>query len=121
MNDVVKFGHGSDPAHPEAGENQSASIDGRHPQQKRGTLDEEIADQRQHDDGKTDGNESTAEPKPGDAVEQHEIDRPERAELAWPEMAQHHAAQDAETIEQQEHGEQSKIESLHAGLSRAHG
>jgi hypothetical protein len=61
------------------------------------------------------------EPQPGNAVEQHEIDRPECAELARPEMAEHAAAQDAEGVEHQERGKHPKVERLLAGLVLAHG
>src|SRR5580700_5005493 len=100
---------GSDPAHPKSADDQPAAIDRGHPQEKRKACDEEIADQRQHDDGKTDGDESAAEPKSGQAIEQHEIDRPERAHFTRPEMAEDAAAQYAEGVEQQERGENPEI------------
>src|SRR6266481_3099730 len=87
------------PAHPEAAEKEPAAIDGGHPQQKRSAGDKEIADQRQHGDAKADRDKGTAEPQAGDAVDQHEINRPEGAHLARPEMAEHRAAQQAEAKE----------------------
>src|ERR1700722_5165039 len=112
---------GLDPAHPEAAEDQPAAIDGGHPQKKGGAFDEEITDQRQHDDAKTDDDEGAAEPEPGDTVEKHEVDRPERPHLTRSVMAEHAAAQDTESEEQHECGKHPEIESPHADLLATHG
>src|ERR1700733_14915526 len=112
---------GSDPAHPEAREDQSAAIDGGHPQKKCGAFDEEITDQRQHDDTKTNDDEGAAEPEPGDTVKQHEVDRPERAHLTRSVMTEHAAAQDTESEEQHECRKHPEIESPHADLLATHG
>src|ERR1700722_710203 len=92
-----------------------------HPQKKCGAFDEEIADQRQHDDTKTNDDEGAAEPEPGDAVKQHEVDRPERAHLTRSVMPEHAAAQDTESEEQYECGKHPEIESPHADLLATHG
>src|SRR5579862_9298585 len=52
----------SNPAHPEAAQDQPAAVDGGHPQQKRAAGDEEIANQRQDGDTEPDGNKGAAEP-----------------------------------------------------------
>src|SRR6185369_15267211 len=86
----------SDPAHPEPAQDQAATIDSSHPQQECTAGNEEIADQCQQGDAKPDDHEDAAEPQTGDTIEQHEIDRPEGAHLARPEMAEHGARQHAE-------------------------
>src|ERR1700724_3896530 len=106
------------PAHPEAAQDQPAAIDGRHPQQKRSAGDEEIADQRQHGDAEADRNKGTTEPQAGDAVDQHEIDRPERAHLARPEMAKHRAAQQAEAKEEQKGDRHPAVEAAPGGSGK---
>src|SRR2546430_6111261 len=80
------------PAHPQAAEHQPAAIDKGHPQVEP-VADEEIADQCERADAKADRDERVAEPEPGDDVEQHEIDRPERAHLARREAAEHAGAE----------------------------
>src|SRR4051794_11579226 len=64
----------SAPPHPEAAEHQPAAVDKGHPQLEP-VADQEIADQRQRADAKTDHDKGVSEPEPGDDIEQHEIDR----------------------------------------------
>src|SRR5580693_3801566 len=51
------------PPHPEPAQDESAAIDGGHPQQETESADEEIADQRQHGDAKADSDKGMAEPE----------------------------------------------------------
>src|SRR5437016_2791761 len=103
------------PAHPQAAEHQAAAIDKSHPQVEPVT-GEEIADQRERADGKTDHDKGVSDPEPGDDVEQHEIDRPERAHLARREVAEHACAEESKGEEQQERDQHPEIESANAGL-----
>src|SRR5262249_8350603 len=91
------------PPHPEPAEDQPAAIRRSHPQQEGNAGDEEVADQRQGDDAKADGEESTPEPQAGETVEQHVIDRPERSRLPPAEMAEH-VGKHAKGVEQQKRG-----------------
>src|SRR5262245_23284279 len=86
------------PPHPQSAEQQSASVDQRHPQfEPRAGI--EIADQRQHDDGRPDGDPGTTQPQADHDVGQHEIGRPEYAELARGELADADAPDGAESNE----------------------
>src|SRR3979490_1407615 len=75
------------PANPEAAEHQPAADDERHPQVE-AVAGQEIADQGEHDDAEADRHECLAHPQSGDAVDQHEINRPERSHLPRREMAE---------------------------------
>src|ERR1700675_2125975 len=86
------------PAHPEAAQHQPAAIDEGHPQVER-AADEEIADQRQRNDGKTDRYERLPDPQSENGIEQHEIDRPECSHLARREMTEPDACEYSERHE----------------------
>src|SRR5882724_70434 len=101
------------PAHPQTAEDQPAAIDESHPQIESVT-DEEISDQRQRRDPKADRNEGRSDPQSGDAVGQHEIDRPERPQLPRREMAEP-ADEQAECDEQDERREHPDAKGLDAG------
>src|SRR5271169_1324737 len=103
------------PAHPETTENEPAAVDHRHPHQETETGNEEIADQRQRGDAKADRDKSITEPQACDAVDQHEIDRPERTHLARPKMAEHRAAQQTEGEEQHKGDSHPDIEAASGG------
>src|SRR5579871_103933 len=107
------------PPHPETAEHQPAAVDDRHPQQEGAAEHIEIADQGQHGDGKPDSDKGAAEPQARKHVEQHEIDRPEGAELARPEMTEHFSAEIAEGIEQDIGGNDAAVDGPHA-RSRIH-
>src|SRR5258705_13060665 len=83
------------PAHPQAAEHQPAAIDERHPEVEP-VADPEIAHQRERADGKADRDKGMSNPEPSDDVEQHEIDRPERAHLTRRELAEHAGAEETE-------------------------
>src|SRR6266700_4346939 len=101
------------PTHPEAAQHKPAAVDERHPQVER-VADEKIADQRQRADAKADRDEGVADPQSGDGVDQHEIDRPERSQLARREMAEP-AAEYSECDEQQECEQHAGIKGADAG------
>src|SRR6476646_2179473 len=109
----------SGPPHPEAAEDQSAAIDEGHPEIE-AAAGVEIADRCQRRHGKADHDEGIAEPEPGDAVEQHEIDRPERAQLPRAEMAEN-AAEDAEDDDHRHGVQEFQIEGAHARFRRIDG
>src|SRR5271168_77210 len=90
---------GSAPSHPEAAEDESAAIDHGHPRLEP-VADEEIADQGQRDDTETDRDKGRSDPQPDHAVDQHEIDRPERPHLTRRKMAEHAGAEIAECEKQ---------------------
>src|SRR3954447_6383651 len=96
------------PAHPEAAQHEPATVDEGHPQLEP-LAGKKITDQRQRSDGEADHDKGMAEPQPGNDVDQHEIDRPERALLARREMAQP-AAKYPECNEQQERRKPPDIE-----------
>src|SRR5437773_12303805 len=106
----------SAPAHPPAAEHQPAAIDKGHPQVEP-VADQEVSDQRQCADAKTDHDKGVAEPESGDDVEQHEINRPERAPLARREVAKHARAEEAKGEEQHERDQHPEIERANAGLA----
>src|SRR6476619_1285598 len=91
----------SAPAHPQATKHQPAAVDKGHPKIEP-AAGPEIARQRQRADGETDHDKGMSEPEPGNAVEQHEIDRPERAHLARREVAEHAGAEETKGEEQHE-------------------
>src|SRR5258706_14528414 len=100
------------PAHPQAAKNKAAAVDECHPQVEP-IADEKITDQRQRDDAKADRHESMPDPQSRDGVDQHEIDRPERSELARREMAKP-ATEYSERDEQQECRQHPDIEGANA-------
>ena len=75
-----------------------------HPQQECRT-DVVVADQRQSARAERDHDEGVTEPQAGDRIKKHDIEGPERNDLARPEMTEHDRAEDAERGDQQE-GEQ---------------
>src|SRR5207253_5707728 len=98
----------SAPAHPQPAQNEPAAVDEGHPQLEP-VAREEVADQGQRGDGEADHDKSVAEPQAGNDVDQHEIDRPERAQLPRRKMAKP-AAKHAECDEQQERCEHPEVE-----------
>src|SRR6187549_3834946 len=104
----------SAPPHPEAAEQQAAAIDERHPQVER-AANEEIADQRQRNDGKADRHERLSDPQSGDGVDQHEVNRPERSHLARREMTEPDAGENSKRDEQQECRKHPEVEGADAG------
>src|SRR6266850_5967286 len=103
----------SAPAHPEPAEDQPAAIDECHPQVE-GVADEEITDQRQRRDAKTDRDERLPDPQSSDGVDQHKIDRPERSHLPRCEMPEP-VGEEAEGDEQEERRKHPDIESSDTG------
>src|SRR5712671_6998908 len=106
----------SAPAHPQAAKHQPAAVDKGHPEFEPVT-GPEIAGQRQRADGETDRNKGVAEPESGDDIEQHEINRPERAHLARREVTEHAGAEEAKGEEQHERDQHPEIEGANAGLA----
>src|SRR6267142_3114873 len=106
----------SAPAHPQAAKHQPAAVDKGHPEIEP-VAGPEIAGQRQRADGETDRNKGVAEPESGEDVEQHEINRPERAHLARREVAEHARAEEAKGEEQHERDQHPEIEGANAGLA----
>src|SRR5215207_1499257 len=106
----------SAPAHPQAAKHQPAAVDKGHPEIEP-AASPEIAGQRQRADGETDRNKGVAEPEAGDDVEQHEIDRPERAHLARREIAEHAGTEETKSEEQHERDQHPEIEGTNAGLA----
>src|SRR3954447_24646326 len=96
------------PAHPETAQHQPAAVDKRHPQIEPVAC-EEIADQRQRGDAEADRDKGVARPQPGDGIDEHEIDRPERPQLTRREMAEP-AAKYPKSHEQGERREHAQIE-----------
>src|SRR4051795_11761701 len=96
------------PAHPETAEHQPAAVDHCHPQIEP-VAGEEIADQRERGDAEADRDKGVAHPQAGDGIDEHEIDRPERPQLARREMSQP-AAKYSESNEQRERREHAQIE-----------
>src|ERR1700680_3335646 len=90
---------GSVPTHPETAQDQSAAVDEGHPEREC-RADEEVADQRQRSDGKPDRDKSIAEPQHGHTIHQHEVDRPERSDLARREVTENVDTEKAEREEQ---------------------
>src|SRR6476469_8468199 len=105
----------SAPAHPQAAKHQPATVDKGHPEIEP-AAGPEIARQRQRADGETDRNKGVAEPEPGDDVEQHEINRPERAHLARREVAEHARAEETKGEEMHKRDQHPEIEGAKAGL-----
>src|SRR5262245_54263085 len=105
------------PAHPQAAKHQAAAVDKGHPQVEPFT-DEKIADQRECANTKADHDKGVSDPESGDDVEQHEIDRPERAHLAQREVAEHVGAEKTEGEEQQER-DQSLVSLEEVAITRA--
>src|SRR6266496_4787946 len=103
------------PAHPQAAEHQPAAVDKGHPEIEP-VADQEVADQRECADAKTDHDKDLSDPEPGDDVEQHEIDRPERAHLARRKLAEHTGAEETKGEEQQERDQHPEIEGADAGF-----
>src|SRR6476469_2273010 len=110
----------SAPAHPQAAKHQPATVDKGHPEIEP-AAGPEIARQRQRADGQTDRNKGIAEPEPGDDVEQHEIDRPERPHLARREVTEHAGAEEPKGEEQHERDQHPEIEGANAGLAVSRG
>src|SRR6185295_7542893 len=106
----------SAPTHPKAAKHQPAAVDKGHPELEP-VAGPEIAGQRQRADGETDRNKGVAEPEPGDDVEQHEINRPERAHLARREVAEHARAEETKGEEQHECDQHPEIEGANACLA----
>src|SRR5215475_7168119 len=102
------------PAHPEAAENQSETVDEGHPQRKF-VADEEVTDQRQRGDDRADRDERHSEPQSDHRIDQHEIERPERAELTRREMAEHARDEKAQREEHEDSGQHPDVEGVHAG------
>src|SRR3954447_19663122 len=96
------------PAHPEAAQDQSAAVDKGHPQIEP-VAGEEIADQRQHGDAEADRDKGISGPQSGDGIDQHEINRPERPELARRQMAEP-TAKYSECDEQRERRKHPQVE-----------
>src|SRR5947209_10210393 len=97
------------PAHPGPAENEPAAIDHGHPQIEP-AAGEEITGRGQRGDAEADRHKGMSEPQAGDAVGQHEIDRPERAELARREMTEDDRAKYSECNEQREGREYPDVE-----------
>src|SRR5258705_9542628 len=110
----------SAPAHPQAAKHQPTAVDKGHPEVEP-VAGPEIARQRQRADGEADHDKGVAEPESGDDVEQHEIDRPERAHLARREVAEHARAEEAKGEEQHERDQHPEIEGTNAGLAISEG
>src|SRR5690349_15024951 len=108
------------PAHPPAAEHQPAAIDKGHPQVEP-VADQEVSRQRQCADAKADHDKGVSEPESGDDVEQHEIDRPERAHLARREVAEHAGAEKTKGEEQHERDQGPEIEGANACLAISEG
>src|SRR3954467_5344327 len=106
----------SAPAHPEAAKHQPAPVDKGHPELEP-VAGPEIAGQCQRADGETDRNKGLAEPESGEDIEQHEINRPERAYLARREVAEHARTEEAEGEEQHECDQHPEIEGANACLA----
>src|SRR5437879_3458005 len=106
----------SAPTHPPAAEHQPAAIDKGHPQVEP-VADQEVSDQRQRADAETDHDKGMSEPESGDDVEQHEIDRPERAHLARREVAKHARAEETKGEEQHERDQHPEIKGAKACLA----
>src|SRR4029453_13567597 len=104
------------PAHPPASEHQPAAIDKGHPQVEP-VADQEVSDQCQCADAKADHDKGLSKPESGDDVEQHEINRPERAHLARREVAEHARAEETKGEEQNERDPHPEIEGANAGLA----
>src|SRR5829696_6704819 len=96
------------PAHPQAAKHQPAAVDDRHPRLEP-VADEKVTDQSECSDSDTDDDIGTAKPQSEHGVEQHEVDRPERPDLARGEMAEP-AAEHAECQDQQVGREHPHIE-----------
>src|SRR5215217_1240554 len=77
----------SAPVHPQAAKHQPAAVDDRHPRLEP-VADEEVTDQSECSDSDADDDIGTAKPQSDHRVEQHEVDRPERPDLARGEVAE---------------------------------
>src|SRR5437879_13781899 len=110
----------SAPTHPPAAEHQPAAIDKGHPQVEP-VADQEVSDQRQCADAKTDHDKGMSEPESGDDVEQHEINWPERAHLARREVAEHARAEETKGEAQHERDPHPEIERANACLAISEG
>src|SRR5215204_7197191 len=106
----------SAPAHPQAAEHQPTAVDKGHPEFEP-VAGPKIAGQRQRADRETDHDKGMSEPEPGNDVEQHEIDRPERAHLARREVAEYAGAEETKGEEQHEDDQHPEIEGADAGLA----
>src|SRR3954453_17474554 len=102
------------PAHPETTEHQPAAVDHCHPQIEP-VAGEEIADQRQRGDADADRDKGVTEPESDDGVDHHEIDRPERVHLPWPQVPHPDRKDAAEDDEQNGRYKETAIEGVHAG------
>src|ERR1700719_5080451 len=96
-------------AHPEAAEHEPAAVGHRHPRLEP-RAEEKITDQGERGDAHADRYKGVAGPQPRDDVNQHEIDRPERPQLARREIAEA-AAKYSECQKQQECHQHPDIES----------
>src|SRR6202048_4627469 len=102
------------PAHPEAAEHQPAAVDEGHPEVE-AVAGQEIAGQGEHDDAEADRHECLAHPQSGDAVDQHEINRPEGSHLPRREMAEPAGDKYSARDEQQECQQHPEVEGADAG------
>src|SRR5882724_6887763 len=98
----------SAPAHPQAAEDEPAAVNDGHPRLEP-VADEEVTDQGKRGDADADDDIGTAKPQADDGVEQHEVHRPERPDLARGETAEP-AAEYAECQDQQIGSEDAHVE-----------